>query len=149
MPETVKAEDPLAPKAFWGQEEKTCPSCGQTIKAAALRCRHCGTVFEDRAPVSQEQFESGAALADRRKALGKQSVALFVLGIIPLTSPVALTWGAWWLVANRRDLPKLEPMHRVLSVLGLIAAVASVTILALGLIIGLSGSNNMGVDGAG
>src|SRR5262245_32335975 len=36
--------------SYWGQEEKACPQCGATIRAAAIRCRSCGATFEAAQP---------------------------------------------------------------------------------------------------
>src|SRR5689334_2486971 len=38
------------PMSYWGQENKPCPSCGQQILAAAVRCRHCGATFASARP---------------------------------------------------------------------------------------------------
>jgi len=47
MPQTVKDGNPsVQPASYWGQDEKVCPQCSKKIKVAALRCRHCGTIFE-------------------------------------------------------------------------------------------------------
>ncbi len=31
-------------------ETKTCPVCAEDVKAAALKCRHCGFYFEPEVP---------------------------------------------------------------------------------------------------
>src|SRR5690242_14592696 len=44
------------PAAYWGQENKPCPSCRQQILAAAVRCRHCGATFSSSRPEDAGEF---------------------------------------------------------------------------------------------
>ncbi len=36
-----------AANASGGEDEKTCPSCAERIKAAAIKCRFCGHEFDE------------------------------------------------------------------------------------------------------
>jgi predicted amidophosphoribosyltransferase len=91
-PQTVKAEEGAAPQTYWGQEEKDCPRCAQRIKVAALRCRHCGAVFD------------------------------FAAGIVPCTAPFAFAFGGVWYLLRRRQIARLASTYRILALLGVVAA---------------------------
>src|SRR5258708_3398411 len=45
-PATEKLTELEVPPSYWGKDEKECPACHNVIQAAALRCKHCGTVFD-------------------------------------------------------------------------------------------------------
>lgn len=129
MPQTVKAERPLEPRSYWGQEEKDCPRCGKRIRVAALRCRHCETVFETRAPVSAEQFFAEEVGKPRLQNAGRAAMTLFVTGLVPCTAPFALLIGSIWYFTNRTTVARLSSTQRALSVLGLVAALVSTLFL--------------------
>jgi hypothetical protein len=116
LPETVKDPGPAAPVTFWGQEEKQCPACGQRIKIAALRCRFCGQLFAERAPDGQLARIRGAPPPKRA------AVVLFVGGLFPPTAPFVLLGGGLWLLAHRNDVARLPAAHRVMALLGVLAA---------------------------
>ena len=113
------------PQSFWGLEAKACPRCAKTINVAALRCRYCGTIFEDRAP---EQ-------ARRRKPASAAAYAIFVGGVLPLTAPIVLVAGGIWALVRAHDVKRMSGMQRVLLFLGLIAsAVISAVLLVVALV---------------
>ncbi|MBI5549100.1 MAG: hypothetical protein HY901_34885 [Deltaproteobacteria bacterium] len=131
MPKTAKAADPVAPQTFWGQEEKQCSACGKTIKVAALRCRHCGAVFESSTPVEHQ-----APAPPNGPVSGGVAWAIFAGGVFPPTAPVALMAGGLWALARTDELRRMKPTQRVMAVLGLVAAgVTSVVLLVAGLLL--------------
>jgi hypothetical protein len=42
----VSAESSSELEKLLGNEQKKCPSCAENIKLEALKCKHCGEVFE-------------------------------------------------------------------------------------------------------
>ena len=112
------------PLSYWGQENKPCPSCGQQILAAALRCRHCGATFATARPQESTEFYGQVDLFARLPAARRRVVLLFVLSIIPFTAPIAAVWGLLWRSRNEDTLAALPPLHAAISKIGLIAACA-------------------------
>jgi predicted nucleic acid-binding Zn ribbon protein len=49
--------EPPAPKEEAASQTKDCPYCGEEIKAAAVKCRHCGEMLEKPAKRRQEEDE--------------------------------------------------------------------------------------------
>ena len=57
-------------------DEKACPACGENIKAKALKCRHCGEVFD-----SSLKKKSSKAGLDDDMSTGDWVVAILCSGI--------------------------------------------------------------------
>lgn len=112
------------PFSYWGQENKPCPSCGQQILAAAVRCRHCGATFSTARPQDTAEFQKHAALDARLPAARKRVVLLFVLSAFPLSAPIGAVWGAIWRHGHQEELEALPPLYAALSRIGLITASA-------------------------
>lgn len=131
MPETIKEVDPVAPQSYWGAEEKACPKCGQQIKVAALRCRHCGTVFDTSDPMNEQEWRRKQTEAPQLDAARQAAVALFVLGVLPCTAPLCLLGGGLWYRSHRELVARLPGTHRVLLLVGLGSSVLSSAVLVL------------------
>lgn len=119
------------PVSYWGQENKPCPSCGQQILAAALRCRHCGTTFATARPQETAEFQRRSDLLARVPAARRRVVTLFVLSLIPITSPIAAIWGLVWRGQNEDVIQELPPLHAALGKIAVITACAVTISLAL------------------
>lgn len=113
----------VAPLTAWGTAFKDCPSCGKQIRAAAARCRFCG---------SRLDLEERNAAAGRRR----RSWLLLGLGALPLTAPVALLLGILRLREVRSGRLRLPPDELLRLVLATVLggtwclAFASVLVLA-------------------
>jgi len=110
------------PISYWGQEEKACPSCGQKILAAAVRCRHCGTTFVSARPENTAEYQRRALLEERMPEVRRHAIWLFICCVIPLSAPVGLVWGAIWYPPHREEVRALPLLYGVLVKLGLAAA---------------------------
>jgi hypothetical protein len=123
------------PIAYWGQENKACPVCGKEILAAAVRCRHCGTVFQTAHPVASDEYSRMASLKAQSPRLRKTIVWLFVLSIIPFSAPVAAVTGWFWRQSHRDAigiLPSLYPALLTISlIVGLLQTAAIVLLTVL------------------
>lgn len=112
-------EQAAIPQAFWGQEKKPCPSCGQSINVAALRCRHCGAIFDDSAPKARSAAPSS-----------RMPLVILVGGILPVTAPIMLVVGGLWAISRGRRV-RLTGFDRMLMRVGLIASVATTALLGV------------------
>ena len=136
MPQTVKDENPSAqPASYWGQDEKVCPQCSKMIKVAAVRCRHCGTMFDSATPMSKRELIEKKKSAPVQESLKKTSLTVFVCGIIPLLAPLTAVFGGIWFLRHRAEIRKLPATSQVFAFVGLIASLVvtlmMVTVLVL------------------
>jgi hypothetical protein len=122
-PPTVKYDDLEIPVSYWGQEDKTCPVCGQVILAAAVRCRQCGTTFNSAQPQDKAGFRVRAARESRLPTLRRRVITLLIFALVPFTAPLAALIGAFWYRQNRAEIRALPPLYGALSLIGLGVAV--------------------------
>jgi hypothetical protein len=126
-PESIHEQLEGAPGAVWGAEEKPCPVCARTIKAAALRCRHCGAMLRGR---------EGGAAPRRSAGPGRAAaIALLVAGVVPCTSPVVLLFGGPWLLLRRASVRRWPASTRATAVMAVVAAGAVTLVAAAAIVI--------------
>lgn len=118
------------PVSYWGRENKPCPSCGQEILAAAMRCRHCGATFTSARPQGRAEFQVRAALEERLPAARRRIITIFVLSLVPFLTPVGFVWGLLWRHRHAEELEALPALYGALSRIGLFAAAALTLALA-------------------
>jgi hypothetical protein len=105
------------PASYWGQDDKACPSCGQKILAAAVRCRFCGAVF-DADPQDASDYQARSERRARVPALRRSAVIILLAGIIPCTAPLAALGGGLWLLGHRQDLRAVPAVHTAMAWIG-------------------------------
>jgi hypothetical protein len=110
------------PVSYWGQEEKPCPVCRQTILAAAVRCRHCGATFESARPETSAEFRSRVDRKQRLSGMGTAVIWFFIFALVPCTAPFAALVGAGWYLSQRADIRALQGLHAGFFWLGLLIA---------------------------
>jgi hypothetical protein len=109
------------PVAYWGQENKACPACGKEILAAAVRCRHCGTVFQSARPQASDEFSRAATLKAQAPRLRQSVIWIFVLCVIPFSAPVAVIAGWFWKQSHRDEMETLPSLYPALLTIALAA----------------------------
>lgn len=107
------------PVAYWGQENKPCPVCNAQILAAALRCRHCGTVFQTARPVDSAEFSRTASHQAQAPRLRRNIIILFVLCLIPLTAPVCAIIALFYAQSRREEVGQLPALYGALAKIGI------------------------------
>jgi hypothetical protein len=86
----------------WG-DSKTCPSCGNVLDSAALKCKKCKAAFDGRAPMSPQEYRDQLA----RKALARRetwmAILVFSMSAVGMFAPITLLVCIAWLVAHRQQ----------------------------------------------
>jgi hypothetical protein len=131
VPVVEKRQALEIPVSYWGQENKKCPGCGNEILAAAVRCRHCGAVFESARPQETAEFQRRTEQAQRLPAVRRTVVVLFVFSILPCLAPIGAVWGIIWRQLHRDDLRALPSLYGAVSMIGLIIAIGQTVALVV------------------
>jgi hypothetical protein len=132
-PELKKEEaDTAGTRAGWG-DTKTCPACGQKIKAVALRCPKCRARFDTVDPMTSQEYRNRKSRTQKADTLRKAMVGLFVASVIGVFFPITLIVGAILILPNREALNAAGPIYKVLGY----AALGLSTLWALGFVIAL------------
>jgi len=122
------------PVGYWGQEHKPCPVCNAQILAAALRCRHCGTVFRTTRPLGSAEFSRAASQEAQSPRVRRNVLWLFILCLIPFSAPIAAVVGLIWLQSNYEHVEKLPSLYAALAKIGVgvgLFQTAAILLLAL------------------
>ena len=135
VPETQHRQSVEIPVSYWGQEHKPCPECGEEILAAALRCRHCRTVFSTDAPLSVEEYRQLQARKERFPALRRGIIWRSVLCIIPFTAPLGALLLFFWYRVNRKDITAMPALYDGLCKVALGVAFGQTLLAVLALMI--------------
>ena len=91
VPSVSAQANAAVPPTLWGRETKDCTRCGKEIRAAALRCRFCGTRFTRDDPLAQaDDAPDGPRI---RRETQRQAWFIFILGFVPFMAPLVLPVG--------------------------------------------------------
>jgi hypothetical protein len=119
------------PAAYWGRENKPCPSCGREILAVALRCLHCGATFSSAQPQGAEEFQQRTALESRLPKIRKSVVWLFILSIVPCTAPFGGIISLIWYPIHKNEVAALPALYPALSKIGIGIGLGQTVVLAI------------------
>jgi hypothetical protein len=119
------------PVAYWGQEYKPCPVCSNQILAAAVRCRHCGSVFQSARPLDSAEFAQAAAREAKAPRLRKRIVTIFIFCLLPFTAPVGVLIMLFFWQSNRDDVQKLPSLYPALAKIGMLVG----SVMTVGLVL--------------
>ena len=131
VPAVEKRQALEIPVSYWGQENKQCPGCGKEILAAAVRCRHCGAVFESARPQAAEEFQQRTALTQRLPAVRRTVVWLFVCSVLTCLAPIGAVWGIIWYPTHREEIRALPAIYGAICKIGLVVAIGQTVALAV------------------
>jgi hypothetical protein len=134
-PSTEHLEAIEIPAAYWGKEDKECPACGQTILAAAMRCRYCGATFESAAPIDSAEYGTRSESVRRRASLKTGAIWCVVLGVLPCTAPFVAVFGLLWYSKNYQEIGDLPSFQGAAAKIGIGVAVLQTLLLVVGTMI--------------
>jgi predicted RNA-binding Zn-ribbon protein involved in translation (DUF1610 family) len=135
-PQVEKQPDNQPVMSAWG-DTKSCPMCGEQIKAIALKCRYCGVNFETVDPLSAEDLRRRVEREKSSKSVRTSVIVLFIFSAIGVLAPLMLLISLIWVLMNKEKLKAGGP---VLLVLGYASIGLSAVYSLLMLIFGLSGT---------
>ena len=137
VPQDAQQAASVVAPSVWGAERKDCPACSARIRAAAVRCRHCGAMFETRDPMTIAEYQDAKHKKTHLQRLGTMAVMVLVGGVIPCTAPLILLIAPLIYWPQRRLVSDLSPMYRLFLYLGL--SLSAVWVLIIVCVLSFSG----------
>ncbi len=119
VPATETLRSVEIPLSYWGQERKECPNCEEPIQAAAIRCRHCASIFPSAKPMTKEEYDSHVRQTARLPRVRTVGMVLFSACLVPVLSTLAMDLAIVWYLLKQKDLRALPASDRSLLAVGI------------------------------
>jgi len=135
-PKTAKAAESAGAdgsRQGWGDTKK-CPYCGETIRAAALKCKFCNEVFPSADPLTARELRQEETRKLQRVAERSRATTYFVISMLSLGAPVTAAIGGLWIFRDRSKFKKLDATDQVLVLAGFGVSCLVAMIMLIGIV---------------
>lgn len=136
-PKTVKPAEPQGDEVSrrgWGDSKK-CPYCGETIRAAALKCKFCHEVFETAEPITRADLRKVEAAKQRSGSDRGKAIVYFIFSVLSCFAPITAMLGAFWMFYDRKKFGTMDLTSRVLVGAGFAVSCLVTLIMIVGVLL--------------
>ncbi|NQT40491.1 MAG: hypothetical protein HQ581_23555 [Planctomycetes bacterium] len=103
------------PMSAWG-DKKTCPVCGEEIKAIAVRCRYCRTDFDTVDPLTMLDVRRGIRRKEASKGLQQTVIVVFIVSLlVGCLAPITAVVSFCLFLPKKKELARAGPVYQTLA----------------------------------
>ncbi len=141
-PKTLKPAEPdhdEVSRRGWGDSKK-CPYCGETIRAAALKCKFCHEVFDGADPITKADLRKKETQRVQRTSDRSKAIIYFICSVVSCAAPVTAIIGALWIFGDRKRFNAMDMTDRILIGCGFGISGLVSTVMVLGILVSATGA---------